>query len=209
MRRTKQEAMATRDAILDAAELLFYRQGVASTSLAEIAVAAKVTRGAIYWHFSGKADLFRAMSERVATPEEEFFLSRIEGDQSGSLDGLRVLALEMMRRFAADEHAQRVHEILLFRCEFIGEMGEVLERRRQRELAFDQVVLDTFARADGGRGLAPGWSPGLAAAALRCAVLGAIADWLRLKRAYDLEAVGRALLDGLFANVSRPPSSDG
>lgn len=205
MRRTKREAMATRDAILDAAEAMFHRQGVASTSLADIAAAAKVTRGAIYWHFAGKPELFKAMSERVSTPEEDFFLSQIETGPSGSLDALRSLALEMMHRFAADERAQRVHEILLFRCEFVGEMGEVMERRRERELAFDRVVLDVFARSEGRQGLAPGWSAAVAAAALRCAVMGAIADWLRLDRSYDLVEVGAVLLNGLFASFDRPP----
>ena len=69
-RRTKQEAMATRDSLLDAAEQLFQRQGVSRTTLAQIAAAAGVTRGAVYWHFKDKADLFEAMLARVRLPIE-------------------------------------------------------------------------------------------------------------------------------------------
>ncbi len=47
-RRTKEEAAATRDSILDAAEQLFVEQGVSRTTLQHIASAAGVTRGAIY-----------------------------------------------------------------------------------------------------------------------------------------------------------------
>ena len=61
LRRTKQDAMQTREAILDAAETLFYEQGVAGTTLSHIAASAGLTRGAIYWHFSNKLELFRAM----------------------------------------------------------------------------------------------------------------------------------------------------
>lgn len=50
-RKTKQEAQETRQHILDVALRLFSQQGVSSTSLGEIAKAAGVTRGAIYWHF--------------------------------------------------------------------------------------------------------------------------------------------------------------
>ena len=57
-RKTKQEAQETRQHILDVALRLFSQQGVSSTSLGEIAKAAGVTRGAIYWHFKDKSDLF-------------------------------------------------------------------------------------------------------------------------------------------------------
>ena len=62
VRRTKEDAMATRDSILDAAELLFAERGVSSTTLQHIATAAGVTRGAIYWHFKNKQALLTAMN---------------------------------------------------------------------------------------------------------------------------------------------------
>lgn len=69
-RRTKKDALLTRSALLDAAECLFQERGVSRTSLADIARAAGVTRGAVYWHFKDKADLFGAMLERVTLPLE-------------------------------------------------------------------------------------------------------------------------------------------
>ena len=70
-RRTRKAALETRSRILDAAERVFSRRGVSRTSLDDIARAAGVTRGAIYWHFKDKADLFGAMLGRVALPMEE------------------------------------------------------------------------------------------------------------------------------------------
>src|SRR4051812_39982771 len=70
-RRTKQEALATRDSILDAAELLFQKQGVSRTTLQHIAAEAGVSRGAIYWHFDDKSALFNAMMERATMPLEK------------------------------------------------------------------------------------------------------------------------------------------
>jgi TetR/AcrR family acrAB operon transcriptional repressor len=71
VRRTKEEAQETRARILDAAEQVFYDKGVANASLEEIAAAAQLTRGAIYWHFKDKAELFDAMMCRVVMPAEE------------------------------------------------------------------------------------------------------------------------------------------
>ena len=70
-RRTKQDAQATREALLDAAERVFELRGVSHTSLAHIAEAAGLTRGAVYWHFKDKAALFNAMMERVTLPLEK------------------------------------------------------------------------------------------------------------------------------------------
>ena len=61
VRRTKADAEATRDQLLDAAQTVFYEKGVAGASLAEVAKEAGLTRGAIYWHFGDKVDLFNAL----------------------------------------------------------------------------------------------------------------------------------------------------
>lgn len=56
---------ATREALLAAARRLFGGQGYAATSLDEIVGAAGVTKGALYHHFTGKQQLFRAVFEAV------------------------------------------------------------------------------------------------------------------------------------------------
>lgn len=68
MRRTKQEAEATRLEIMSHALQLFADKGIAATSLVEIAAAAGVTRGAIYWHFKNKWDLFDAIWQHYSEP---------------------------------------------------------------------------------------------------------------------------------------------
>src|SRR5262245_22594995 len=69
-RRTKMEAAATREKLLDAAAGVFREHGVAHSTLAEVAAAAGMTRGAVYWHFRDKAHLFDALCEREQLPME-------------------------------------------------------------------------------------------------------------------------------------------
>lgn len=66
MRRTKEDAELTRQALLKAAIKVFSRQGYAATRLEDIAEAAKVTRGAVYHHFGGKAELFAEIVENAS-----------------------------------------------------------------------------------------------------------------------------------------------
>jgi AcrR family transcriptional regulator len=56
---------ATRSALIGAARFLFGEQGYVDTSLDEVVARAEVTKGALYHHFSGKEDLFRAVFEQV------------------------------------------------------------------------------------------------------------------------------------------------
>jgi AcrR family transcriptional regulator len=56
---------ATRTALIHAARELFGEQGYADTSTDEVVVRAGVTKGALYHHFGGKEDLFRAVFEQV------------------------------------------------------------------------------------------------------------------------------------------------
>lgn len=61
-RKTKQEAQETRQHILDVALRLFSQQGYHPPRWARLQ-AAGVTRGAIYWHFKDKSDLFSEIWE--------------------------------------------------------------------------------------------------------------------------------------------------
>jgi TetR/AcrR family transcriptional regulator, acrAB operon repressor len=66
MRRTKEDAELTRQALLKAAIKVFSKQGYAATRLEDIAETAKVTRGAVYHHFGGKAELFAEIIENAS-----------------------------------------------------------------------------------------------------------------------------------------------
>jgi AcrR family transcriptional regulator len=65
--RTKkaEQSDATRRALLKVARRLFTSRGYAAASIEEIVRRARVTRGALYHHYDGKQDLFRAVCEEV------------------------------------------------------------------------------------------------------------------------------------------------
>jgi AcrR family transcriptional regulator len=76
--RREAEAQATRDALIQAALELFSKRGYAGVGTEEIVARAKVTRGALYHHFTDKRDLFRAVFERVEGELMERIGARME-----------------------------------------------------------------------------------------------------------------------------------
>src|SRR5687768_7404071 len=61
VRRTAEDTAATRAALVDAALFAFARDGIDRATLAGIAEAAGVTRGAVYHHFADKDALLAAV----------------------------------------------------------------------------------------------------------------------------------------------------
>lgn len=142
VRRTKEDALATRDSILDAAAALFAERGVSGTTLQHIATAAGVTRGAIYWHFEDKGALFNAMMERATTPLEAAMQLLDRTDSSDPLGDLRDYAGRVFRLTMEDEKARATFEIATLKMEYSGEMNAVRERRTQNQA-------DWLRRAEG------------------------------------------------------------
>ena len=59
---------ATQEAILVAATQLFLERGYESTTVADVAERAGVSRATVFWHFSDKGGLFREAFVRLLTP---------------------------------------------------------------------------------------------------------------------------------------------
>ncbi|MCP5276890.1 MAG: TetR family transcriptional regulator [Thiobacillus sp.] len=131
VRRTKEDAQETRTLILDTAEQVFREKGVGHTTLAEIAAAAGLTRGAIYWHFDNKAALLQAMNDRVHLPLEAMHQALADVALTDPLAKLRESAHNVLAQVANDPRSRRVFEIFSFKCEFVGDMAEMLERQRE------------------------------------------------------------------------------
>lgn len=79
--RRAEYAEATRTALVDAGKDLFAKKGFAETSTEEIVRKARVTRGALYHHFTGKSDLFEAVVERM---EEDILKQVLESASATS-----------------------------------------------------------------------------------------------------------------------------
>jgi TetR/AcrR family acrAB operon transcriptional repressor len=206
-RRTKEEAQQTRSALLDAAEAVFDARGVSGASLQEVAETAGLTRGAVYWHFRNKADLFNAMMDRAILPFEQQWLAAAPDDAADPLGRLRELLLDILRQTAADARLQRVLAISTQKVEYVGELDAIRERHLHvcaQALQRFEALLRLAGRAGQ---LSPGVAPKAAARALHALVDGLIGNWMLDRKAFDLCRVGRSAVLQLLAAWGRPAAA--
>lgn len=205
-RRTKEDAQRTRDRILDMAEREFQRRGVSRTSLEQIASAAGVTRGAVYWHFRNKADLFNAMMNRVTLPLGEEILRSGERTLDDPVAQIRGSYLAALRATVNDPKARRVFEVALFKVEHGNDLRGVRDRRLgglRNRVAHVERGFRRAARLGLLRSTLP---PRAAAMGMESLVDGLITNWMLEPLSFDLVRVGEQAIDAYLRGLSSAPA---
>lgn len=197
-RRTKEDAAATRDSILDAAEQLFVEQGVSRTTLQHIATAAGVTRGAIYWHFDDKGVLFNAMMDRATLPMEaarDDALSKFAAaDGDDPLAELQQYFMRVLHETVVNPRARRVFEIAVLKMEFVDELDAVRVRRAEVMAEWTALTEQHLAAAVARGHVKAGVNHRNFALCMWVIIDGVIRNWLFDPQAFDLEELGRELI---------------
>lgn len=194
VRRTKEEALETRNLLLDVAERVFNEKGVSRTSLADIAEAAGLTRGAIYWHFKNKSDLFDAMMERVTLPLEQL-VAQSADTSDDPLFHVKACAVNVLQRTATDDQMRRVFDIVCHKCEYVDDMAPLKVRHLESRSA-------CLAQVEGGikdaikKGALPASTDARRAAiGMHALIDGLIANWLLDTAYFDLWREGERIID--------------
>ena len=205
VKRTRDEAAETRSSILDAAERVFSERGVSHTSLEDIAKAAGVTRGAIYWHFRNKSELFSAMVNRVSLPIEEIVARSADNENESPLVLLKEAAVSALKRTATDPQCQRVFDIVTHKCEYLEDMADVKERISHIKCGCVERTERAIRNAIK-RGLLPKTlNARLAAVGLDAMIYGLIANWLADRSYVKLERDAEALIDRYLSCLGAAP----
>jgi TetR/AcrR family transcriptional regulator, acrAB operon repressor len=204
VRRTKEEAAATREQLLDAAERVFRARGVTRTTLAQIAAAAGVTRGAVYWHFRDKADLFEAMCARATSPLEAM-LERADGALEDPLATLRTLCVDALTYLATQSRAQAFFEIVFHKSELVGELEPVAGRHERDCSDARNRVEAVLRRAVAQRQLPHDTDTALATHIVHGFVTGVMNEWVLAPASYDLARAAPAMVDAVIAGLRAHP----
>ncbi|CNI16693.1 multidrug efflux transporter transcriptional repressor AcrR [Yersinia mollaretii] len=194
-RKTKQQAEETRQQILDAAVREFSAHGVSGTSLTDIAAAAGVTRGAIYWHFKNKVDLFNEIWElsesKIDQLESEYQVKYPENP----LRILREILIYVLVSTREDCRRRALMEIVFHKCEFVGEMSSVHDARKVLDLASYERIEAVLQGCIDANQLPVNLDTCRAAIIMRAYITGLMENWLFMPESFDIKQEAPILID--------------
>jgi AcrR family transcriptional regulator len=200
-RRTKEEALKTREALLDAAEKVFFARGVTRTSLEQVAQAAGVTRGAVYWHFKDKAALLDALTQRIFLPHEDMLEDLLATPSSAPLLDLKKACIHTLQMMAKDKRRREIATILFLRCEYTEEMLGIIARRNIGKNRLLTLMEKLFSNAKSLKTLAPWWTSRQAAVATQALMVGLILSGLEDRKNFNFSSVGVACVEAFFNSL--------
>ena len=157
----------------------------------QIAKAAGVTRGAIYWHFKNKSDLFSEiweLSESSISDLEIEYRAKFPDDP---LSVLREILVYVLEATVTEERRRLMMEIIYHKCEFVGEMTVVQQAQRQLSLASYERIEQTLKECIAAKLLPANLLTRRAAVLMRSYLSGLMENWLFAPDSFDLHAEAR------------------
>lgn len=202
-KKTKEDAERTYHALLDAATELFIRQGVARTTLGQIAAEAGLTRGAVYWHFQNKDAVIEALWLRNAD-----WLHRMIDElperirPSRPAASFRAAVRQLMHGVVTRPELAQIIRIVMHNVELTDEQTELQRFLILRKEGVHLAMEKAFRLLRRHNALQATGSPALLADCLLSYLHGLIHSYLSPEgRRIDLSKHGDAALDFLLDSL--------
>jgi TetR/AcrR family transcriptional regulator, acrAB operon repressor len=194
MRRTKEDAELTRQALLKAAIKVFSKQGFAATRLEDIAEAAKVTRGAVYHHFGGKAELFIEIIDGASQTGDRAIQRAIQegGTFLEIVQRILVFTVQMLND---DSQYRAAMALLLFNAWESPELLSMREERLKHGLTQMEQVVGFFRMALAQGAVRADLDPEVAARAFMAYQNGLMMLWLASPGILNVEQHSQGLAE--------------
>jgi TetR/AcrR family transcriptional regulator, acrAB operon repressor len=204
VRRTKEDSEQTRRRILDAARGVFARQGVTRTTLEQIARAAGVTRGAIYWHFADKTELFYAMREQVSLPMvDRTGFAWFPADTADPLGSVERFLMGVLAALTGDAATRETFQIMGFKCEYVGDLERELDLHNSRCAELYTKLTAVYRRAERAGQLRKGLKPAPAALATCSFLVGLVRLWLLDKNGKRVRSKSKSVVKSHVESLRR------
>jgi AcrR family transcriptional regulator len=201
MRRTKEDSEKTREAILDAAVNKFCKNGVAITTLSEIASEANVTRGAIYWHFKDKMDIFDALHERVYKFLHDMLQREIEHDYPDPLHRLQEICKYLLENIETDLSLKHALSLFWVINDYDKEWASFREKHYSRKNKSMDLFLFYFKKTCEKGMLSDGADVQILSLSLFCFMRGIIIAHIKDPELFDLKKEGMLMVEQFFSGL--------
>ncbi|OAM27564.1 transcriptional regulator [Eikenella longinqua] len=186
MRKTKVEAQKTRNYLLRAALDTFYLRGISRSSLNEIAQTAGVTRGALYWHFKNKEDLFEGLFQQVFAELSNELAHDVETQSPDIWESFEVATINMFQRLETDETMRKFCNIIHLKCEYTEQNHSVVKIMRSYQDMWQRLLTDTLTLSLQKKQLPEDLNVNLAVVFMMSVISGLMNIWLNMPEQFSI-----------------------
>jgi len=200
MRRTKEEAAITREQLLKKALAVFSKKGYAATTLQDIASEADVTRGAIYHHFGGKAELYNTLIREYAD-RGNLIMQQAVSEGGTLLDILRRVFVRQLQVIEDDREMRALMELYLFKTGPVPELEEGRQQQIESGVGLVEMLADIMSQGMQQGLLRSDVEPKDMARAYLAFQNGLINLWLTAPELFSLKASAESFANILIAGI--------
>lgn len=201
VRRTKEDAQETREKILNAAVDVFYTNGVMQSRLEDIAKAAGVTRGAVYWHFKNKLDVFSALHERLHKSIMEQLIETEDTHSTNPIGHLKKFAIGFLENLANSEKNRKIFSIFTIKCDYSGSLSSFLFEQNNKKAEGLKITTGLFTKAIEKGDVAGHHDPFLLARIFCCYLIGITNEFLRNPSLFHLDKEIKPMIEIFFSGI--------
>lgn len=194
------DSATTKNDILQAAIDVFVEKGFVKSTLEQIATKARVTRGAVYWHFKNKHDIFEALHEKLHQPLTSSIFEDMKKNCDDSLCQLEKLCVKLLIDLDNDEMRKKILMIFFCKCDYSCGMEDILEKQRKQKLKNIDLFSQYFDRAKQNKNLPADIDPKITAISLACYMSGIVIEYLRNPQLFNLQKQAPYLIKQFFSS---------
>jgi len=204
MRRTKEEAAITREHLLKKALTVFSKKGYAATTLEHIASEAEVTRGAIYHHFGGKAELYNTLVREYAD-RGNVIMQQAVSEGGTLLEILRRVFIRQLQAIEEDREMRALMDLYLFKTGLVPELEEGRQQQVESGVGLIEMMAGIMHQGTQAGLLRSDVDPKEMARAYLAFQNGLINLWLTAPGQFSLKASAESFADILMAGIQAQP----
>lgn len=201
VKKTKADALKTRQHLIETAITQFALRGVGNTTLNDIADAANVTRGAIYWHFENKNQLFNELWLQQPALRDLIQDRLTSYPRDNPLKNLREKLVAGLQYIAENPRQQALLQILYHKCEFLN--GMTSEQEIRDKIGFShQTMRELLQQCMAKSLISISLDLDVILIILHGSFSGIVKNWLMSPASYDLYNQAPVLVDNVLRMLS-------
>ncbi len=139
MKRTKEEALETKNQLINSAIEVIYKKGYAKTTISDIVENIDMTRGAFYWYYNTKKDILSEIADHYSA---NYFNDYTKIDiRESAYDTIRSLVMNQLSKIFTDNYMKLAY-IIRYKVEAVTELPDLVEKQKY----IDYIGIDLIKR---------------------------------------------------------------